>query len=357
MADVLLDALLDTLKLFPWLLLIYIIIELIEHKTNLTGPNNRLSGKLGPLIGSATGLIPQCGFSVMAAKLFEQKYITVGTLLAIFLSTSDEAFIILLSSGKGAVWLLPLIAVKIVVGIAVGYAVDGVLKSFGRRQTRVESSRGKCLDEARSRTHSEHAHHSHSAVSSPSEGAHGVGASLPEDSHSAVSSSSEVSHGTPSHELFLKKAQEKEFECTSCGRVHDESKPFTLYFLSPLLHALKVALFILIVNVVLGVVIYYVTEERFISFMNKNLFVQPFISSLVGLIPNCASSVVITGSFLQGGISFGSCAAGLCANAGLGFVVLLKNVKEWKRNLALIVVCYVIAVLVGIALNAASLVF
>ena len=115
MADVLLDALLDTLKLFPWLLLIYIIIELIEHKTNLTGPNNRLSGKLGPLIGSATGLIPQCGFSVMAAKLFEQKYITVGTLLAIFLSTSDEAFIILLSSGKGAVWLLPLIAVKIVV--------------------------------------------------------------------------------------------------------------------------------------------------------------------------------------------------------------------------------------------------
>ncbi len=346
MADVLLDALLDTLKLFPWLLLIYIIIELIEHKTNLTGPNNRLSGKLGPLIGSATGLIPQCGFSVMAAKLFEQKYITVGTLLAIFLSTSDEAFIILLSSGKGAVWLLSLIAVKIVVGVAVGYAADGILKGFGRRQTRVESSRGKYLDEARSHAHSEHAHHSHGAVSSPSEDSQGAGGSLHEDSRD-----------TPSHELFLKKAQEKEFECTSCGRVHDESKPFTLYFLSPLLHALKVALFILIVNVVLGVVIYYVTEERFISFMNKNLFVQPFISSLVGLIPNCASSVVITGSFLQGGISFGSCAAGLCANAGLGFVVLLKNVKEWRRNLALIVVCYVIAVLVGIALNAASLVF
>ncbi len=357
MADVLLDALLDTLKLFPWLLLIYIIIELIEHKTNLTGPNNRLSGKLGPLIGSATGLIPQCGFSVMAAKLFEQKYITVGTLLAIFLSTSDEAFIILLSSGKGAVWLLPLIAVKIVVGVAVGYAADGILKGFGRRQTRVESSRGKYLDEARSHAHSEHAHHSHGAVSSPSEGAQGVGGSLPEDCHGAVSSSSEVSHGTPSHELFLKKAQEKEFECTSCGRVHDESKPFTLYFLSPLLHALKVALFILIVNVVLGVVIYYVTEERFISFMNKNLFVQPFISSLVGLIPNCASSVVITGSFLQGGISFGSCAAGLCANAGLGFVVLLKNVKEWRRNLVLIAICYVVAVAVGLALNALSLLF
>lgn len=356
MADVLLDALLDTLKLFPWLLLIYIIIELIEHKTNLTGPNNRLSGKLGPLIGSATGLIPQCGFSVMAAKLFEQKYITVGTLLAIFLSTSDEAFIILLSSGKGAVWLLPLIAVKIVVGVAVGYAADGILKGFGRRQTRVESSRGKYLDEARSHAHSEHAHHSHGAVSSPSEVSLDA-VSPSEDSQGAGTSLHEDSRDTPSHELFLKKAQEKEFECTSCGRVHDESKPFTLYFLSPLLHALKVALFILIVNVVLGVVIYYVTEERFISFMNKNLFVQPFISSLVGLIPNCASSVVITGSFLQGGISFGSCAAGLCANAGLGFVVLLKNVKELRRNLVLIAICYVVAVAVGLALNALSLLF
>ena len=128
--EILLDALLDTLKLLPWLIVIYIVIELIEHKTRLTGPNNRLNGRLGPLIGAATGLIPQCGFSVMAAKLFEQKYITVGTLLAIFLATSDEAFIILLSSGQGAVWLLPLIVLKIFVGVAAGYAADGLLNAF-----------------------------------------------------------------------------------------------------------------------------------------------------------------------------------------------------------------------------------
>lgn len=143
MTEVLLDALLDTLKLFPWLLLIYIVIELIEHKTKLTGSHNRLSGRLGPLIGSATGLVPQCGFSVMAAKLFEQKYITVGTLLAIFVSTSDEAFILLLSSGRGAVWLLPLIALKIAVGIAVGYAVDGVLKLVGSRRVARPFVRGR----------------------------------------------------------------------------------------------------------------------------------------------------------------------------------------------------------------------
>ena len=92
----------DTLPLLPWLLLIYVVLQLLENKTNLSG-SNRLGGELGPVIGSATGLIPQCGFSVLAAKLYEQKYITVGTLLAIFLSTSDEALIIMLSSGQANV--------------------------------------------------------------------------------------------------------------------------------------------------------------------------------------------------------------------------------------------------------------
>ena len=122
----------ETLPFLPWLLLIYILIELLESKANLQ--NSRLGGKFGPLIGSATGLIPQCGFSVMASKLYEQKYITLGTLLAIFFSTSDEAFIILLSSKEGAVWVLPMLATKVAVGIAVGYAVDGLLKCFGRAQ-------------------------------------------------------------------------------------------------------------------------------------------------------------------------------------------------------------------------------
>lgn len=349
MTEVLLDALLDTLKLFPWLLLIYIVIELIEHKTKLTGSHNRLSGRLGPLIGSATGLVPQCGFSVMAAKLFEQKYITVGTLLAIFVSTSDEAFILLLSSGRGAVWLLPLIALKIAVGIAVGYAVDGVLKLVGSRRVRVRSSAGEALDAARAEQRHGHGKgaenecgHGHGENSEKQYGRDGA----PEEGET------EERPGEAARELFLKKAGEKEFECTSCGREHDENKPWKTYFLSPFLHSLKIAAFILAVNLVLGVIIYYVTEERFMAFMKGNLAVQPLIASLVGLIPNCASSVVITESFLQGGISFGSCAAGLCANAGLGFVVLLKNTKEWKRNLALIAAAYVVAVLVGFAVNA-----
>ena len=336
--DVLLDALLDTLKLLPWLLIIYIAIELIEHKTRLTGSNNRLNGKLGPLIGAATGLIPQCGFSVMAAKLFEQKYITVGTLLAIFLATSDEAFIILLSSGSGAVWLLPLIVLKIFVGVLAGYAADAIVKAVSGRRKPVSSS-GEALDAARAAK----AGCGAEILGAETDHAHGACGHDHDHDHD---------HGHGARELFLKKAEEQEFECTSCGRVHDEKRPFRTYFLSPALHTLKVALFILAVNVILGLIIHAVSEEKFAAFMNRNLVAQPFITSLVGLIPNCASSVVITQSFLQGGIAFGSCAAGLCANAGLGFVVLLKNLREWKRNLAMIGVCYLISVLVGLATNA-----
>lgn len=340
--DVLLDALLDTLKLLPWLLIIYIAIELIEHKTRLTGSNNRLNGKLGPLIGAATGLIPQCGFSVMAAKLFEQKYITVGTLLAIFLATSDEAFIILLSSGSGAVWLLPLIVLKIFVGVLAGYAADAIVKAVSGRRKPVSSS-GEALDAARAEKTG------CGAEIRGVEGDHAHGACEHDHDHEH---NHEDDHEHGAHELFLKKSEEQEFECTSCGRVHDEKRPFRTYFLSPALHTLKVALFILAVNVILGLIIHAVSEEKFVAFMDRNLIAQPFITSLVGLIPNCASSVVITQSFLQGGIAFGSCAAGLCANAGLGFVVLLKNLREWKRNLALIGVCYLISVLVGLATNA-----
>ncbi|MBQ8406883.1 MAG: arsenic efflux protein [Clostridia bacterium] len=306
MWHVLEHAAIETLKLLPWLLIIYIVIELLENKTDLSS-KNKLGGKLGPLVGSATGLIPQCGFSVMAAKLFEQKYITLGTLLAIFFSTSDEAFIVLLSSGAdGAVWFLPLVLVKIAVGVALGYAVDGILKLVKKGEQTVQVS---VLEEKKPLT---------------------------------------------VHEIFIQNVlaeDEEDVECTSCGRTHDDKKPFRTYFLSPLLHSLKVAAFILAVNILLGTIIHFIGEDTFQTFMQKNLYLQPIITSAIGLIPNCASSVVITQTFLGGGISFGSLAAGLCANAGLGFVVLLKNTKKWKRNLILIAISYLTSVAIGFLIN------
>lgn len=295
----------DTLALLPWLVIIYIVIELLENKTDFSR-SKRLQGKGAPLIGSVTGLIPQCGFSVMAAKLFEQKYITVGTLFAIFLSTSDEAFIILLSDGAGAVWLLPLIVSKIFIGIIVGYTVDFFLKKTGKNQ------------ELRSRP------------------------------------AYEISNPKTVRDIFIKNYLEdinETSECTACGKPHDGTRPVYTYLFVPLLHALKVAGFVFLINFLLGWAIEWVGEDAFYAFMQKNVFLQPFITALIGLIPNCASSVVITQSFLFGGISFGSCLAGLCANAGLGFVVLLKNTAKWKRNFAMIFFAYFVSVFVGLAFN------
>lgn len=294
----------DTLPLLPWLILIYIVIELLETKTDFSR-NGKLQGPLAPVIGSATGLIPQCGFSVLAAKLYEQKYITVGTLLSIFMATSDEAFIILLSSGEGAVWVLPMLAVKVLIGTAVGYAADLFLKWIGRGQVCVQP-----IQEYQE---------------------------------------------TPknAHEYFIKNyLQENDVEVgCACGREHDENNPFKNYLIFPLLHALKIALFIFLVNFVLTAIIEGVGEQVFIDFMRRSIWLQPLLTSAIGLIPNCASSVLLTQTFLSDGITFGSCVAGLCANAGMGFVVLLKNVKKWKRNLILIGVTYAIAVFVGLLFN------
>ena len=288
----------------PWILLIYLLIELLESKADLT-KINRFGNKMGPLIGSATGLIPQCGFSVMAAKLYEQKYITVGTLLAIFMATSDEAFIIMLSSGEGAVWVLPMLAVKIVVGVAVGYAADLFMRLIGRGQVCVE-----------------------------------------------IPSAQEETPKT-THEIFIRNylaEKDVDVKC-ACGRSHETDSVWKKYLLYPLWHTAQVALFIFLVNFVLTAIVHSVGEANFQNFMHANRFLQPILTCAIGLIPNCASSVVITETFLSGGITFGSCVAGLCANAGMGFVVLLKNTRRWKRNLTLIGVSYAVSVAVGLLLN------
>lgn len=290
MSEVLLDAFLDTLKVFPFLLIIYVVIELIEHKTEITGSKNRLNGKLAPLIGAATGLIPQCGFSVMSAKLYESGFIKLGTLIAIFISTSDEAFIILLSSGTAAMQsLLYMIVIKVAVGAAIGYIINAVVK-------------GENI-----------------SVSSPMD--------------------------------YKRRMTDKKFECTSCGKPHDENHPAVTYFVNPLLHSLKIAAYILIVNVVFGIIVYCVGEDTLSAFLQKSVWAQSFISAAVGLIPNCASSVVITETYLMGGITFGSCVAGLCTNAGLGLVILIKNTAKWKRNIAIVAVMYLVGVAVGTVIN------
>ena len=280
MWSLVLDAFLDTLKVLPFLLVIYILIEFLENRTSFSQKPQILQGNLAPLVGSATGLIPQCGFSVMAAKLYDRGLIRTGTLLAVLLATSDEAFIILLASGSAAAAIMPLIVIKLIVGIGVGYLVNFL--------------------------------------------------------YSAEK---------------LNENGEEDIHAYSCGREHEGKSDIRVYLINPLLHTLQIAFYILVVNLIFAFVIDAVGEDQIAASMIGGTYFQPFITAVIGLIPNCASSAVITTTYINGGILFGSCAAGLCANAGLGLVVLFKNTKKIKRNIMFVFTLYLISVAVGIVVN------
>lgn len=281
MAEVISDACLDTLKIFPFLLLIYILIEVLEHRTSLTHNSKILQGRLAPLIASATGIIPQCGFSVMAAKLYDSKFIRTGTLMAVFIATSDEALIILLSDMSKAGCILPLILIKIIAAAGAGYLINFIL----------------------------------------------------------------------SKEKLEEFVNEKATDV--CGKNHRSESDLDIYFLSPFLHSLKIALYLFIVNSAFGAIVYFAGGDNIAALIAGGSFIQPVITAAVGLIPNCASSVILTEAFIKGGVSFGSFVGGLCANAGLGLMVLFKNVKQVKRNLFFLLTLFLIAVAVGLAVNGA----
>ena len=281
MWEIVLDAFLDTLKVFFFFFVIYILIEFIEQKTSFTRNHKILQGNLAPLIGSATGLVPQCGFSVMAAKLYDKGLIRTGTFLAVLLSTSDEALIILLSSGQNAMYVMPVIVIKLIIGVGVGYLVNFIFTAEK-----------------------------------------------------------------------LQEAGPEEIHAYSCGREHEGKSDFKVFFLNPLLHSLLIAFYLLVVNLIFGFIIKAVGEDKIASsLMIGGAYWQPFITALIGLIPNCASSVVITQAFIDKGILFGSCIAGLCANAGLGLVVLFRNTKKIKRNIVFVITLYLISAVAGLVVN------
>ena len=280
---VLLHSFLDSLVVLPFLLLTYIIIELIERKALFFRNGKLLSGKNAPLLAGALGVFPQCGFSVMSAKLYESNLIKVGTLLAVFIATSDEAFAVLLTNGK-FLDLIILLVLKFVCAVIVGYLVNAFVKS--RILIRYKKI-------------------------------------------------------TFTHEEY----------CTQCGNSKNAKNLFEAYVLYPLIHALKTFVFVFIVNFIFALLIELIGERQILDFMSKSIFIQPFVTALVGLIPNCASSILITQFFVNGGITFGSMFAGLSVNAGIGLAVLLKNKSKFKSGLIIMLALYLISVAFGLILN------
>lgn len=290
MVEVFVDALLDTLKILPILLIVHILIEIIESKAvSKIKMNKALKGGFAPLIGAGVGIIPQCGFSVVATNLYAKQHIKLGTLLAVFIATSDEAIPILLSNPAAISKILPLLLIKLVFAIAVGYAVNLIFcrkKEMPISETEKISEVGCC--------------------------------------------GHEITNQTP--------AVKKKFD-------------FEKYVLHPLFHTLIILLFIFIVNMAIGTIIFFVTTERLNAFLASSKLFQPFISGLVGLIPNCAASVAITQMYSLGGITLGSAVAGLSVNAGLGFAVLFKENKNIKQNLCIVGFLYIISSLLGLAIT------
>lgn len=316
--EVLLDALIDSAKILPILLAAYILIELVESFVTA----KKIKGKKWwtPIAGAGFGLIPQCGFSVVAADMYSKRQITVGTLLAVFIATSDEAIPIILSNPQHIGALLPLLLIKFVFAISAGLLIDAALKlrkrhqsigefvnqpaqqqvgNVGKTKIAVKNSRGRSVSKAEKvETHEHHV-------------------------------------GCCGHHV----------DCENDAE-HSHNK-WHKYLFHPLLHTLKIFAFILAINILFGFIIYFVGEEALTDFLMQGYWWTPLLACIVGLIPNCASSVVITELYIVGGIPFGACLAGLCMNAGIGFIVLFKQNKNLKASLAILGSLFVLGLAAG----------
>ena len=310
MWDVLLDALIDSAKILPIILVVYFLIEFLEYNYGSKIKNSRfLKGKASPVMGALFGCVPQCGFSVITTDLFTKKAVSVGALIAVYLATSDEALPIMLAEPSHILDLLLLIGCKLVMGIGIGYlAMFLYSKLFTKPAPLTTPQINLQKEEA----------HNHEQLEKQE-----------------------------AHEPNEEKAEM--MDSTGCCHHHMQTKKFE--WIHPLVHCLKIFAYILIVNLILGMVIFFIGEENFMNFLKSSYVFQPILAVIIGLIPNCAASVLITELYLSGGLSFGSILAGLCVNSGLAMVLLLKQNKNWKENLFILLMLVVPSLLVGYALH------
>ena len=250
--------------------------EFLEHKSNSkTEKIIKKSGKFGPVVGSILGAFPQCGFSVMASNLYIVRIISLGTLISIYLSTSDEMLPILLSSNASIPTIVKFLLVKVIIGMLAGLIIDLFVN---RKSKKIAPEISKMCD-------------------------------------------------------------------------HDHCHCEENIWLSALKHTLTIFIFILGINFGMDIIIHIIGEDKISSFLVASTFLGPILSGLIGLIPNCASSVVITELYLNNALTFGSAISGLLCASGLGILVLFKVNKNYKENIKILLLVYIISILVGIIFN------
>ena len=269
--EVMLDALKDSALVFAFVFLVHILLAFFEERLADFLVHRR---KTATLFGSLFGLIPQCGTSVLGADLYIKKYITMGTLVAIFLSCSDEAVIVMLTHWSDkSVMVFPLLASKFVIGFVIGILTDLIFK----------------------KQNIDHDYH----------------------------------------------------EDHQCHQHHEENTNLHKFFIHPLIHSLEIFAYVFVINVALGLIIAAVGEDNFTAFLINNRFLAPLFSSIVGLIPNCASSILISELYMSNSLSFGALLAGLSVNSGLGMMILLKSKKTMMDIFLVLGICFITAVASG----------
>ena len=367
------EAVKESLIMFPFLFGAYVLVELIEFLTSKKLNGNVLKSRVAPLVGAGVGLLPQCGFGVVASDLYSKRKITMGTLLAIFFATSDEAVPLLIISPEKAIYLLPLLAIKFVFGFSLGFIVDAIVN-----RKRVPVVHGDCHAAGAPRNDNENKdepplsqgdnpppsgrseHGDCHAADAPcndnenkDEHPLSQGDNPPQSGRSAADAPRNDSVHGDCHVAGAPRndsVHEEGHHVGCCGHhiEEEENEPWAKrYLLHPALHSLKVFAFVLIVNLVLGGLIALIGENELMAFLNSARYVTPVLAVLVGLIPNCAASEVLTLLFISGGLSFGACVAGLCANAGIAMVVLFKQNKNMKENLTIFGVLSGVSLVVG----------
>lgn len=284
MLDVLTDTAIDSIKLLPFLFVAYLIMEYIEHKTSERSKKViQKSGKFGPFLGSILGIFPQCGFSAMAANLYAGRIITLGTLIAIFLSTSDEMLPILLSEAVPVDVILKILGIKLVIGMIAGCIIDFVLRKLIKNEKE---------DKIAEVCEHEHCH------------------------------------------------------CEEGGILKSSFK-----------HTISVFIYIFIISFILNTVIHIIGEDNLANFVLNKPILGPVIAGVIGLIPNCASSVLLTQLYLSGVISVATMISGLLVGAGVGILILCKVNKDAKENVKIIGLLYIIGVISGILLELIGVTF
>lgn len=276
----------DTLYIIPFLFITYVVMEWLEHKTSgKTEAAIQRAGAAGPFIGAVVGVVPQCGFSAAAATLWAGRVITLGTLFAVFLSTSDEMLPIFLAEAVPLDVILKIIGAKIIIGMVMGFIVDAALRIARRFESPLHI-----------------------------------------------------------HDL----CEQEHCHC------HDGEGGILK---SALKHTLQVTLFIFIITIVLNGVLEVVGEDVLGEFLSANPALSVFGSALVGLVPNCAASIVIAQLYVEGVLGSGAMLAGLLVSAGVGLLVLVRTNRRPTENIAIIVGLYATGVLWGLIANALGIVF